>query len=146
MAAQTELHSNQPLGAVTLPRYLMVPRALEGTAVNVLASEGEPAVSTNDENVWSEGNSHDARIQAARRKIIVNDFLTDANDWVAFADPNMYTSIGIGFRFGRVPEIFSVADERSGLMFTNDVMPIKVRFLFAIGPTDWRGVYKNNVA
>ena len=47
--------------------------------------------------------------------------------------------MGLGYRFGRMPQIVSVADERVGLMFTNDVMPIKVRFLFAIGPTDWRG-------
>jgi hypothetical protein len=31
-------------------------------------------------------------------------------------------------------------------MFSNDVMPVKVRFFFAAGPTDWRGLYKANVA
>ena len=31
-------------------------------------------------------------------------------------------------------------------MFTNDVLPIKVRYFFAVGPTDWRGLYKANVA
>ncbi len=65
--------------------------------------------------------------------------------WYALADPRLYPSVGLGYRFGRMPQIVSVADERVGLMFTNDVMPIKVRFLFAIGPTDWRGVYKNAV-
>jgi hypothetical protein len=31
-------------------------------------------------------------------------------------------------------------------MFTNDTLPVKVRFFFAVGPTDWRGLHKNNVA
>jgi len=30
-------------------------------------------------------------------------------------------------------------------MFSNDVMPIKVRFVYAVGPMDWRGMYKHNV-
>ena len=31
-------------------------------------------------------------------------------------------------------------------MFTNDVMPVKVRFFYAAGVTDYRGLYKHNVA
>jgi hypothetical protein len=31
-------------------------------------------------------------------------------------------------------------------MFTNDTMPIKVRFFYAVGPTDWRGLYKHLVS
>ncbi len=27
-----------------------------------------------------------------------------------------------------------------------NTMPIKVRFFYAVGPTDWRGLYKHNVA
>ena len=57
----------------------------------------------------------------------------------------MYPAIGLGYRFGREPEIFSVASPNSGLMFTNDVLPIKVRYFFAVGPTDWRGLFKSNV-
>ena len=70
---------------------------------------------------------------------------TDTNDWAAQADPRLYPSLGLGFRYGRTPEIFSVADPRAGLMFTNDTMPVKVRFFYAVGPTDWRGLHKNNV-
>ena len=146
MAGQTELNSGEPLGGLTMPRYLMVPRGLEGTALQVLGSEGEPATGNTDENPWAYGDGHDARMAAARRRVIPNDFLTDTDDWYALADPRLYPSVGLGYRFGRMPQIVSVADERVGLMFTNDVMPIKVRFLFAIGPTDWRGVYKNAVA
>ena len=31
-------------------------------------------------------------------------------------------------------------------MFTNDVMPIKVRWFYAVGPMDYRGLSKTNVA
>jgi hypothetical protein len=65
---------------------------------------------------------------------------------VAQADPKMYPGLGLAFRYGRTPEIFSVADPRAGLMFTNDTMPIKVRFFFAVGPTDWRAWYKHIVS
>jgi hypothetical protein len=30
-------------------------------------------------------------------------------------------------------------------MFSNDVLPVKVRWFFAVGATDWRGMYKANV-
>ena len=57
----------------------------------------------------------------------------------------LYPSIGLGFRYGESPEIYSVADPRAGLMFSNDVMPVKVRYLYAVGPIDYRGLYKHNV-
>ena len=31
-------------------------------------------------------------------------------------------------------------------MFTNDTMPVKVRFFYAVGPTDWRAWYKHIVS
>ena len=61
------------------------------------------------------------------------DYWTDTNDWAAVADPSLYPTIGIGYRYGRTPEIFSVASENTGLMFTNDVMPVKVRWFYAVG-------------
>lgn len=146
MRSQTELNSGEPLGALVAPKYLLVPNELENAALTILLSEGEPGVATNDENFLAEATSREARLAAAKRKVIVIDFWTDANNWAAVADPLLYPSIGIGYRYGRTPEIFSVASPTAGLMFTNDVMPVKVRFFFAVGPTDWRGMYKMNVA
>lgn len=146
MRKQTELNSGERLGGLVQPRFLLVPPDLEATALGVLASEGQPGTANNDENIYAEGNMHDARMAAAARKVIVVDFWTDTNNWAAVADPDLYPSIGLGYRFGRSPEIFSVATANSGLMFTNDTMPIKVRYFFAVGPTDWRGLYKMNVA
>jgi hypothetical protein len=146
MRDQTEHHSGEPLGALTAPRYLLVPAELETTALQIMASEGEPGTADNDENPFAEGNFHDSRMESARRRVIVVDFWTDANNWAAVADPMLYPSIGIGYCYGRQPEIFSVASPTAGLMFTNDTLPIKVRFFFAVMPIDWRGLHKSNVS
>jgi hypothetical protein len=147
MAKQKEEGSGSRLGGLTTPRYIMIPRDLEPAALTIFASEQTPGNANNDVNPEVEpGTTADARLQAARRRIIVNDFMEDANDWVAMADPRIYPNIGLGYRFGRQPELFSVADPNSGLLFSNDVLPIKVRFFYSLGPIDWRGVYKHNVA
>ncbi|MFN2158773.1 MAG: hypothetical protein ACK2TW_02355, partial [Anaerolineales bacterium] len=146
MRKQTEVHSSERLGALTAPRYILVPPDLEITALQILASEGQPGTANNDVNAFAEGNEFSARMLAARDRVIVVDLWTDTNNWAAVADPRLYPTIGIGYRYGRVPEIFSVASPTAGLMFTNDTMPIKVRFFFAVGPMDYRGMYKENVA
>ncbi len=145
MRKQTELHSEERLGALTAPKFLLVPPDLEITALQTLASEGEPGTADNDANPLARGNEHDERLRSARSRVIVIDLWTNANNWAAVADPMLYPSIGLGFRYGRTPEIFSVASPTAGLMFTNDVMPVKVRFFFAVGPTDWRGLHKSNI-
>jgi len=146
MMKQTELNSNERLGALTRPRLLWVPIDLEDIAIEILAA-GEGHIGTADYHVNPDAAAETlrARIQAARTRVITVPFWTSATNWAAQADPNLYPSIGLGFRYGRTPEIFSVADPRAGLMFTNDTMPIKVRFFYAVGPTDWRGLYKHNV-
>lgn len=150
MRKQTEVNSGERLGGLVVPRFLLVPPDLEGTALQVLGSENDysyalangPAAPA---NVWAEGDGLAARLANARRRVIVVDLWTDTNNWAAVADPMLYPSIGLGFRFGEVPEIFSVSSPNSGLMFSNDVLPVKVRWFFAVGATDWRGMYKANV-
>lgn len=151
MRKQTELNSNERLGALTAPKYLLVPPDLEITALQVLASELDYSYAVSNTpaapvNPLAEGDSLGARMNAARSRVIVVDLWTDTNDWAAAADPRLYPSIGLGFRYGRAPEIFSVASPTAGLMFSNDTMPIKARFFFAVGPMDWKGLYKANVA
>ena len=136
--------STSALGVITAPKFLLVPNELENTALQILGATASGSANWLD-NVWAEGNNYTERIRSARARVIVIDLWTDANDWVAIADPMLYPTIGVGYRYGRVPEIFSVANPTSGLMFTNDVMPVKVRFFFAVGPMDWRGLYKHVV-
>lgn len=145
MMKQTEVNSGERLGALTRPYLLWVPVDLETTGLQVLASEGQPGTPNNDVNVNAEGNDRETRLANARRRLVVCPLWTNASNWAAQADPRLYPSIGLGFRYGRNPEIFSVASPTAGLMFTNDTLPVKVRFFFAVGPTDWRGLHKNNV-
>jgi len=146
MMKYTEVNSSERLGALTRPRFLWVPIDLEDTALEILAAgEGEPDDADYHVNPDALADGLTARTAAARRRVITVPFWTNTGDWVAQADPNLYPGLGLAFRYGRTPEVFSVADPRAGLMFTNDTMPIKVRFFFAVGPTDWRAWYKHNV-
>lgn len=151
MRKQTELNSSERLGALTAPRYLLVPPDLEITALQILASEYDYTYSLSSGvaapvNVNAEGADIQARMSFARSRVVVVDLWTDTNDWAAIADPRLFPTIGLGFRYGRTPEVYSVASPTAGLMFTNDTMPVKVRFFYAVGPMDWRGMYKSNVA
>lgn len=151
MRKQTELNSGERLGGLIVPKYLLVPPDLEITALQILASEYDYTYALSNgtaapNNVLTEGDSFTSRLQLARERVIVVDLWTDTNNYAVVADPRLYPSIGLGFRYGRTPEIFSVASPTAGLMFTNDTMPVKVRFFFAVGPTDYRGLYKCNVS
>jgi hypothetical protein len=143
MRTFAELNSGERLGALTYPKYCLVPPDLEYTAVVALGSELLPGGTNNDINAFAQGNVHDELLRAARERVIVVDIWTDVSDWVAMADPNLYPSIGIGFRYGREPEIFSVASPTAGLMFSNDTLPVKARYFYATGATDFRGMYKH---
>jgi hypothetical protein len=151
MRKQTELHSAERLGALVVPRFLIVPPDLEPTAIQILASEYQYTYALSNGtsapvNPNASGDGLSDRINNARNQIIVVDLWTDTNNWAAAADPRLYPTIGLGFRYGNTPEIFSVASPTAGLMFTNDSLPVKVRFFYAVGPQDYRGLYKANVA
>lgn len=152
MRKQTELNSAARLGALTAPKFLLVPPDLEITALQILASEVDytyalaNAPGPAPANVFTDGSDLTARMNFARSRVIVVDLWTDTNDWAAVADPRLWPTIGLAYRYGATPEIFSVASPTAGLMFTNDTMPVKVRYFFATGPIDYRGLYKANVA
>jgi len=150
MRKQTELHSGERLGALTTPKFLLVPPDLEVTALQALASESDYTYAlVNGQaapaNPNAQGGGFDERLSMARKRVVVVDLWTDANDWAAVADPRLYPTIGVGYRYGRTPEIFSVASPTAGLMFSNDTLPVKVRYFFAVAPIDYRGLYKANV-
>ena len=45
-----------------------------------------------------------------------------------------------------MPEIFEVTSETSGLMFSNDTLPVKVRDWWSFGVSTHVGIAKHNVA
>jgi hypothetical protein len=146
MMKVAELNSGERMGALTAAYYCLVPIDLEATAIQALGSANEPGTADNDVNPYGEGDTRTALLTSARERVIVVPLWTDTNNWAAMADPRLYPSIGLGYRYGSTPEVFSVASPTAGLMFTNDTMPVKVRFFYVVGAMDYRGLYKHNVA
>ncbi len=125
----TELNSGERLGALVSPKFILVPPDLEITALQILASP-----TTTTLTPWPTPppprSTSTPKAQTCRpawrlrgSRVIVVDLWTDTSDWAAVADPRLYPSIGIGYRYGRAPEVFSVASPTAGLMFTNDTLP-----------------------
>jgi hypothetical protein len=133
MFKQTEANSGKRLGI--RPRFLLVPIELEKAALQLVGSDVEPT-----------SNAFYANVRAGTASVLVPPEWTDENNWAAAADPEVLPGIGIGYRFGRVPEVFIADGELLGSMFTNDEMRLKVRFLVAVGVINYRALYKANVA
>lgn len=133
MYKQMEANSEKRMGL--RPSWLVVPVELEKTALTILQSLGEPGTADNDVNV-RRGSS----------RVVVCPEFTDVNDWAAVADPRVWPAIVVGYRFGRVPEVFVAGDELAGSMFTNDELRIKARFVVAVGVADYRPLYRGVVA
>ena len=140
---QAELGSGKPLGI--FPRFLLAPAELYDAALSILGyGEGMPTVYTPEAQ---------ARGFADPRPIplVVPDW-TDATDWAYVVDPALFPVIQMSYsqspggRQHPIPELFAVVSETSGLMFSNDVLPIKVRDEFAVGVNGARGIGKRNVA
>jgi hypothetical protein len=132
MYKMTEATSSERMGI--RPSFLVVPIELEKTALTIMESVGEPDTADNDANV-RRGSS----------RVIVCPEMTDANDWLAVADPRVWPGITVGYRFGTTPEVFIAGQETVGSMFTNDEMRIKGRFVVAVGVGDYRPLFKSNV-
>ncbi len=131
--SKTELNSNRRMGI--RPRYVIVPIELEKTALQIFSSGIEPTANAFYDNVRVSGSDN----------VVVNPEFTDANDWYSAVDPKVYPCLGVGYRFGRRPEIFTAGDQTIGSMFTNDELRIKGRFFFGVGVIDWRGLRRASV-
>jgi hypothetical protein len=117
------------------PRYLLVPRALELTAKQILYPMLERASQIYTQNMQQ---------QEMGDVVTVPDW-TDANDWAAACDPRILPAIYVGERFGIRPEVFIAGDELSPAVFTNDETRLKVRHFLAVWVNDWRPLHKSNV-
>lgn len=131
--AKKELNSARRLGL--RPKYVVIPIELEKTALGIFTSQVEPTTNVFYSNV---------RVSGAENVVVCPEF-TDTNDWASVVDPSVYPCLGVGYRFGREPEVFQAGDEVVGSMFTNDELRVKSRFFYAAGVIDWRGLRKANV-
>ncbi len=117
-------------------RYLVVPRGLRLAAQHILY----PSL-TYEANITSEN------LQRGQfGDVVVCPEFTDANDWAAVADPMIAPAIYVGERFGLMPEIYIADNQLTGALFTNDEIRVKARHFLNVMVTDYRPLYKNNVA
>jgi hypothetical protein len=140
---QAEVGTGKPLGI--FPRYVLVPSELYDGALSVLGyGEGMPA--TYSPEAVGRGFADPRPVP-----LVVPDW-TDATDWAYVVDPAVFPVIQMSYsqqpggRRHPAPELFAVVSETSGLMFANDILPVKVRDEFALGVNGHRGIGKRNVA
>jgi len=117
-------------------RYLIVPRDLRLTAMQILYPDWERQANIFSQNM-QKGQMGD---------VITCPEFTDANDWAAVADPAIAPGIIVAERFGLTPEIFIADNELNGALFTNDQLRMKVRQWVAVFAADYRPLFKANVA
>ena len=138
----TEVHSGKSLAV--FPRFILVPAELYDTALSIFGyGEGMP---TSYQPQAQDRGPVDPR----PIPLVVPDW-TDANDWAYVVDPQVYPVIQISYAQSPgggshpAPELYTVSDNNQGLIFTNDVMPIKIRDWFAVNVNGPRGIGKRNV-
>jgi hypothetical protein len=117
------------------PRYLVVPRALQLTAMKILYPALENAATIYSEN-QQRGQPGD---------VVVMPEYTEVDHWAAVCDPVVAPAIIVGERFGIKPEIFTAGNELSPAVFMNDEHRIKVRMFTAVLVQDFRPLHKSNV-
>ena len=118
------------------PKFCVVPRALQLTAMKVLYPTLENAA-----NIYSENQQ-----RGQPGDVVTVPEWTDATNWAAVCDPLIAPAIYVGERFGIMPEIFIAGDELSPAVFMNDEHRLKVRHFLACWVNDFRPLHKSNVA
>ena len=117
------------------PKFMLVPRALQKTALEVCQGS----------YVREAGYVYDNVLKGSAAPVVVPDW-SDEKSWAAVCDPRVAPAVFIGERFGLMPEIFVAGDENSPAVFSNDEHRLKVRHYLAVWVNDFRPLYKCNVA
>jgi hypothetical protein len=154
-AARLECAKMAELGSskrqVMYPKFCLVPVDLYDDALVAFGygqgPGGYPGTTNNDVNPYAQDRSGDPR-----PLVVAVPEWTDTNDWAYIVDPQIAPVICMSYgdnpggRSHPAPQLYSVTDPTSGLLFTNDTLPIKVRDIWAYGVATWRGIGKRNVA
>lgn len=134
MYAQTEPGSGEVLGI--RGKTLAVPQALEATAFEI-----------NNPGYAAAANAMYHRFGVNNEDIIVVPFMTDATDWMIFADPREVEILEVAYLNGqREPEMFVANLPNAGQAFTADKIQYKVRDEYEFAIMDFRGADKSVVA
>ena len=136
---------------ILFPKFCLVPVDLYDTALVQFGygqgPGGYPGTTNNDVNPYAQDRAGDPR-----PVVVAVPEWTDTNDWAYIVDPQIAPVICMSYgdnpggRSHPAPQLYSVTDPTSGLLFTNDTLPIKVRDIWAYGVATWRGIGKRNVA
>jgi len=152
-AARLECAKQAELGSAKrqalFPVFCLVPVDLYDEALIVFGygagPQGKPGTSDYDVNPYAVDRPGDPR-----PKVVMVPDWTDTYKWAYLADPVLAPVIQMSYAQSPgggehpTPELFSVASPGAGLMFSNDLMPIKVRDWWAYGVATWRGIGKRN--
>ncbi|MCB2210190.1 hypothetical protein KQH62_04790 [bacterium] len=117
------------------PKFLLIPRALQKTAFQILQGEF----------VREQDYVYDNVLKGAGAPLVVPEW-ADPSSWAAACDPVIAPAIYVGERFGVLPEIYVAGDELSPAVFMNDEHRLKVRHYLAVWVNDFRPLHKNNIA
>lgn len=131
---ETGLFGSGPQMAIN-PKFLLVPRALQRTALEICGGSF----------VREADYVYDNVLKGSAVPLVVPEW-TDPDNWAAACDPRVAPAIFVGERFGLAPEIFLAGDELSPAVFSNDEHRLKVRHYLAVWVNDFRPLHKNNVA
>jgi hypothetical protein len=154
-AARLECAKMAELGSakrqVLYPKFCLVPVDLYDDALVAFGygsgPGGYPGTPNNDVNPYASDRAGDPR-----PVVVAVPEWTDTNNWAYLVDPQIAPVICMSYgdnpggRSHPAPQLYSVTDPTSGLLFTNDTLPIKVRDIWAYGVATWRGIGKRNVA
>ncbi|WP_028318956.1 hypothetical protein [Desulfobulbus elongatus] len=136
MAQQTEPESGERL--MLRPVTVAYPSELYNIVKNVNAFQPQ-AVSVDN------GNSMAGFFQS--EGLVECPFMTDANDWMMFADPAEVEILELAFLNGQQePEMFVADQPGVGQMFVADKIQYKIRHEYECEIMDYRGCYKAVVA
>lgn len=132
MRTQKGLTSDAILNVV--PRYLIVPAALEATADELVSSTSYIVANGNSgvQNLYGPGGK--------RNLVVVCDPNLDGNSttaWYLAADPGQIDTIEVSFLQGEESPVLE-----SEWNFRRDAYEYKTRQTFGIKAIDWRGLYK----
>jgi hypothetical protein len=146
-AARQQMYDQTELGTTKLmalyPYWLLIPSELLRKTRKAFGY-GETAYPTASEPLRMDFDEYDMR-----PRILVVPEWTDATDWAFMVRPEIHRTLVMAYQQGGrnhpLPSIWFAADQNGGLLFTNDVLPIKVRDEFMVGVASWRGIGKRNV-
>ena len=142
--------TTKPLGL--WPKFVLVPIELYDLALTLFGygtgDVGKPGASFGQTvNPYGESRLGDPRPVP----IPVPEW-TDATNWGYIVDPRLHPVIHMAYANApqggvhAMPEIFEVTDAKSGLMFSNDTMPVKIRDWWSYGVSTYVGIGNNIVA